>query len=86
MQIGGEGQRDLRKPVAAGALTEGKRNGNIRAFQQPLTLTKKPFDQTAEARSGGMKGSADGIGGHLLHLTGDDRREQAHKSPSGLGS
>ena len=59
---------------------EGKRNGKIRAFQQALTLLKKPLDQPAEAWGCGVKGGADGIGGHLLQFTGDDRREQTHKT------
>ena len=40
------------------------------------SLPQKAVDQPAEARRGGVKGGADGIGGHLLQLAGDNGGEQ----------
>jgi hypothetical protein len=40
------------------------------------SLPQKAVDQPAEARRGGVKGGADGVGGHLLQLAGDNGGEQ----------
>jgi len=40
------------------------------------SLPQKAVDQPTEARRGGVKGGADGVGSHLLQLAGDNGGEQ----------
>jgi len=78
--VGREGEGDLREPVAAASLMEGQGHRNERALEQLLAVSQEPIDQSRKARRGGVEGGADGIGGHLLQLAGNNGGEHA-KSP-----
>ena len=45
-------------------------------LRKPLAIGKKAINQPLEAQSGGVKGGADGIGGHLLQFAGNNGGEQ----------
>ena len=71
-----EGQRDLREPVAPGALMEGQGHRHVGPLEQLLAIRQEAVDQPLEPRGGGVEGGADGIGGHLLQLAGNNGGEQ----------
>ena len=54
--------------------TQGGRH--IEPLDQSLAVGQEAIDHPTEAGSGGVEGSADGIGRHLLQLTGDEGGEQ----------
>ena len=76
MEVGRDGQGDLGTPVAAGTLLEGQGYRHIGPLEQPLAIGQEAIDQPPEAGGRGVKGGADGIGGHLLQLAGDNGGEQ----------
>ena len=76
MEVGREGQGNLGKPVATGTFLEGQGYRDVRPLEQPLTVGQEAIDQPPEARRGGVKGGADGIGSDLLQLAGDNGGEQ----------
>ena len=69
----------------------------MQPLDQALAIGQEAIDQADGARGGGVEGGADGIGRHLLQLTGDDGGEQGLRPicsirlgempvlPSGLG-
>ncbi len=54
---------------------EREGNRDVRPLDQALSVSQKAIDRPVEARGGGVEGRVDGIGGHLLQLTGDDGGE-----------
>lgn len=48
----------------------------IRRLEQPLSIAKEAIDQAGETRRGGVKSRADGVGGRLFQLAGDNGGEQ----------
>jgi hypothetical protein len=83
VEVGREGQGDLGKPVAAGTLLERQGYRDIGPLEQSLAVGQEAIDQPPEPRRGGVKGGADGVGGHLLQspkeatLKSDDVLENA---------
>ena len=71
-----KGQLQLVEPVGAPALMERQGDRHLRPLDQSLPVGQKAIDQPREARRGGVQGGANGIGGHLLQLIGDDGGEQ----------
>jgi hypothetical protein len=80
VQLGREGQPQLREQVRAPSLVEREGNGDVGPLDQALPVGQKAFDQSGEARVGGVEDRANGVGGHLLQLAGDDGGE--HLAPS----
>ena len=54
---------------------EGQGHRHVRPLEQLLALGQEAIDQPGKARRGGVKGGADGIGGHLLQLAGNNGGE-----------
>jgi hypothetical protein len=75
-----ERQRDLREPIAPSALVKGQSHRHIGALEQLFPVRQEAIDQPRKAWSGGVKGSADGIGSHLLQLAGNNGGEQEQAS------
>ncbi len=73
---GREGQLQLGEPIGPQTLLERQGDRHVGPHDQALAIGQEAIDQPSEARGGGVKGGADGIGRHLLKLTGDDGREQ----------
>ena len=76
MAVGREGQGNLGEPIATRALQERQSHRHVGALQQTLSLCQETIDQPREAWRGGVESSAEGIGGHLLQLTGYNGGEQ----------
>ena len=68
--VGREGQGNLGEPIATRALQERQSHRHVGALQQTLSLCQETLDQPLETWRGGVESSADGIGSHLLQLTG----------------
>lgn len=79
-----EGQLQLWEPIGAMTLVKRQGDRHVRPLDQTLAVSQEAIDQPSEARGGGVEGGADGIGRHLLQLTGDDGGEQGLRPICGI--